>query len=259
MALRRWGPALLLALSVALASLLLSGSAQTPGQNPPEQSQPQPQPSAAPPSYCPPSPAGQPSGAAPSGQAPAEEVAPKPGEICLICNEPVGEGDTVYIVNGQRVPVHRGACDAKLRAELPRVVARLQPVSGFLGDRPGESAVSRVWFFAGLYVLLALLFAALCGQRALHKGRRPVLWFGLGLVFPVLGYLVLAALPKRAIEAPGGVPGGLHKVAATYRPQSCAKCGRENHPSATRCLGCGAPLVPEVVSEVARVAVYRSG
>lgn len=258
MALMRWR-ALLLALSVALAALSLSGSVQTPPRDQPEQSQPQPQTSAAPPSYCPPSPAGQPSGAAPSGQAPAEEVAPKPGEICLICNEPIGEGDTVYIVNGQRVPVHRGACDAKLRAELPRVVARLQPVSGFLGDRPGESAVSRVWFFAGLYVLLALIFAALCGHRALHKGRRPVLWFGLGLVFPVLGYLVLAMLPKRAIEAPGGVPGGLHKVAATYRPQSCAKCGRENHPSATRCLGCGAPLVPDVVSDVARVAVHRSG
>ena len=177
----------------------------------------------------------------------------------MICNQPIGAGDTVYLVNGQRMPVHRGECDSKLRAQLPRVVAQVQPLSGFMGNRPGEGAVSRLWFFVGLYVLLSLTFAALSAQRALHKGRRPVLWFGLGLVFSVLTYVVLTALPKRAIEAPGGVPQGLHKVAATYAPVRCSKCGRQNHPSATRCVGCGAPLVPDIVSEVARVAAGRRG
>jgi len=51
-----------------------------------------------------------------SAQSPNEEVAggeavgprvpAKPGETCIACANPVGSDDSVYLVQGQRVPVH---------------------------------------------------------------------------------------------------------------------------------------------------------
>lgn len=177
---------------------------------------------------------------------------PRPGEICLVCNDPLHAGDAVYLVQGQRVPIHLGACDSKLRSRLQYYLAQLRPRGAFLGDEGERPALSRVWFFAGLYILLGLIFAALCAHYALDAGRSPVAWFGVGLVLNAVGYLLLLTRPKRDILAPGGVPKGLHKVATTHAPQPCLECGGENHPSARRCIHCGAALEPLLDSEAER-------
>src|SRR5574337_1122882 len=36
----------------------------------------------------------------------AQRVPPKSGDICLICNHPVEDDDVVFLVRGQRVPIH---------------------------------------------------------------------------------------------------------------------------------------------------------
>jgi len=192
---------------------------------------------------------------------------PRPGEICIVCNNPVGPDDSVYIVQGQRVPMH-AAEEHEFFSNPQKYLMRMKPVGGALlgadSNQPGmanragsdRQEVSRGWIYGGLYVLLGLVFAAVCAHRALHTGYSPAAWFGLGLVFNAFAYIVLLTRPKRGVVAPAGVPRGLGKIAATHAPQPCPKCGTFNHPAATQCLGCGAHLSPAVESEVRRVGLH---
>lgn len=182
----------------------------------------------------------------------------KLGEICLVCNQPIRAGDATYLVKGQRVPIHLGECDRQLRADPQNILPRLRPRGAFLGAGHDELALSNLWFFAGLYVVLGMIFAALCAHRALHAGHSPVAWFGVGLALHAFGYLLLLTRPKREIDAPAGVPPGLCKIAATHPPQPCPGCGAANHPSAGECIGCGQKLQPAIESEVKRVGLRTS-
>jgi hypothetical protein len=184
-----------------------------------------------------------------------KRVPPKRGDICMICNKPLGEGDVVYQVRGQRVAMHRQELGADLQAQLKQLLAQLEPRGAFLGAQQGQRALSTIWFLVGVYILLGLIFAALCAHRALHAGRSPLAWFGAGLLFNVFAYFALLAARKREVLAPAGVPGGLRKIAATYAPQPCPLCGSLNHPAADACIGCGARLEPRMLSEVARVGL----
>jgi hypothetical protein len=192
-----------------------------------------------------------------NGKILGESVAPKSGEICVVCNEPIGDNDAVYLVKGQRVPVHLIVCYHKLQAHPEVFLAQLQPKGAFLGAGGGEQKASYFWFLAGLYILVGLVFAALCAHQALQSGHSPVTWFGVGLVLNALGYLLLLTRPRGVVAALGGVPKGLHKIAATHAPQPCPGCGKMNHPSATECAGCGGRLQPVVESEVEKAQMDR--
>lgn len=185
----------------------------------------------------------------------ARRVPPRPGDICLVCNHPVDEGDVVFLVRGQRVPIHLEELQSDLRAQLEGLLAQLEPRGAFIGAEQTHRALSRGWFFLGIYILLGLVFAALCAHRALHVGHSPAAWFGMGLLLNAFGYLFLLTRPKREVQAPAGVPGGLHKIAATHSPQACPACGTLNHPSASACIGCGGQLLPKTISEVARAGL----
>jgi hypothetical protein len=197
-------------------------------------------------------------------------VRPNPGEVCIVCNHSVGPDDSVYLVQGQRMPVHAGAEEHEFFLHPRKYLMRMKPVGGALlgadsnqpgmanragNDRPG---VSSMWIYSGLYVLLGLVFAALCAHRALHTGYSPGLWFGLGLVLNAIAYILLLTRPKREVYAPAGVPLGLGKIAVTHAPQRCPQCGAFNHPSAVRCLHCGANLSPRVNSEVNRAGLQSA-
>jgi len=193
------------------------------------------------------------------------KVRAEPGEICIVCNNPVGPDDSVYLVQGQRVPVH--AAEEREFFSHPRMyLMRLKPLGGALlgadSNQPGmanragnDRQEGRTWIYSGLYVLLGLVFAAICAHRALHTGHSPGVWFGLGLVLNVFAYILLLTRPKREVRAPAGVPLGLGKIAATHAPQRCPKCGAFNHPSAVQCLACGASLSAGVESEVRRIGL----
>lgn len=183
-------------------------------------------------------------------------VPAKVGETCLVCNEPLHAGDVVYLVGGQRVPIHLGPCDSALRAQPRHWLAQLRPRGAFLGAEADQPVPSAGWFFLGFYILLGLIFAALCAHQALHVGRSAYGWFAAGLVLNAFGYLILLTRPRREVQAPAGVPRGFGKIAATYAPQPCPKCGATNHPAASECITCGARLAPAVDAEVKRAGLH---
>ena len=201
------------------------------------------------------------------GEVVGPRVSAKPGETCIVCDNPVGPDDAVYLVQGQRVAVHAKE-EREFLSHPRKYLMRLKPLGGALlgadSNQPGmanrtgneRQEVSRTWIYSGLYVLLGLVFAAICAHRALHVGYSPWAWFGLGLVLNAFAYLLLLTRPKRQVKAPAGVPLGLGKIAATHAPQRCPKCGACNHPSAAECLGCGTSLSPGVESEVSRVGLH---
>jgi hypothetical protein len=183
---------------------------------------------------------------------------PKPGEYCSLCYERLQAEDLVYVVWGQRVGVHSGSEDEDFRANPKKWIAHLRPGGAFLGvegalDSP-QQALSGLWFAAGLYVLLGLIFGALCAHRAFHTGYPPGTWFAMGLALNVVAYIALGFKPKREVSAVAGVPHGLRKFASTLEPVPCPACGGTNHPSASKCLECGATLEPQTLSEVEKAS-----
>jgi hypothetical protein len=188
-----------------------------------------------------------------NGKPLGRSVPPRAGDICIVCKRPLGTEGVVYLVNGQRVPIHFVVCYNAFAKEPQKFLAFLQPHGAFLGAGSEEQGLSFGWFYAGLYVLVGLVFAALCAHRAIHSGRNPAAWFAAGLVFNALGYLVLLTRPRQ--QAAADVPEGLGKVAATYAPLPCPDCGALNHPAADRCAECGNKLQSTVSSEVDKLGL----
>jgi len=181
---------------------------------------------------------------------------PKAGEICVVCNNPVGAHDRAYLIQGQRVAVHAGACDRAFRADPARWLKRVKPLGSFLGTEAAEEALSHAWLYGGLYILLGLLFGALNARRALRASRNPLPGFSLGLFLNIFGYIFwrVRFAKGETVVLLGAAPGRA-KLAVTYSPVPCPRCGMNNHPSATYCLSCGAALSPQVTSEVAKLDV----
>ena len=180
-------------------------------------------------------------------------TAPMQGEICVVCDRPVGADDDVYILNGQRMPVHRGECLAELESHLEKYKARMRPSGNFLGvESDAATALTTRWLALGLYVLLGLVFAALSVNRAINAGQSPVPWFFAGFFLNIFAWAVLVARHRRIADQ---APKGLAKVPQTAAPLACPACGHLNHPAASKCLGCGAKLEPAAVSEAARVGL----
>jgi ribosomal protein L40E len=190
-----------------------------------------------------------------NGMVVGTSIQPKPGEICLVCNRPVEGDQLAYLVDGQRVAVHRGICDSSLRSNPRRWLARLKPHGAFLGAEPGQAPLAGAVFYAGLYVLIGLVFGALSAHCAFSAGHQPLGWFALGFFFNIAAYLFLISRPRREVRAPGGIPGRLRKIASTFSPETCPRCGAGNHPSAAQCLGCGTELQPKFRSEVEKAGL----
>jgi hypothetical protein len=193
-----------------------------------------------------------------NGKVLGNEVPSRPDEICIVCKRPIGAEGVVYLVNGQRVPLHVPSCYEKFLNNSRSFLALLQPHGAFLGAGGEGQNLSWGWFLAGLYVLLGLVFGALCAHRALYAGRSPGVWFSLGFALNALGYLWLLTRPKLALQAPGGLPEGLGKMPVTFAPQRCPGCGRLNHPAADRCADCGEKLQPAISSEVGKAGLRSS-
>ena len=182
--------------------------------------------------------------------------APVQGEICVVCNRPVGTDDDVYIVHGQQMAVHRGECLGELESHIEKYKARLRPSGNFLGIEPdATAALTTRWLALGLYVLVGLVFAALSVNRAINAGQSPAPWFFAGFFLNIFAWTVLVARHRRIASL---APKGLAKVPQTAAPLACPTCGHLNHPAASKCLGCGAKLEPATDSEAARAGLGQA-
>ena len=185
-----------------------------------------------------------------AGRAVGHRVESRDGEICLTCGKPITKDDVTYVVDGQRVAVHKGKCVGALAAKPVEWLSKLKPRGAFLDASAAELGLSAGWLLLGSYILVGLIFGALTAHRAFSVGRDPLLWLAVGFLTNIAGFAVLLALPRQEVHALAGVPAGLGKVAATHSPVACPACGAENHPSARVCSGCGGALTPRIVSEV---------
>jgi len=155
------------------------------------------------------------------------EVAVKPGEICIGCNHPIEAHDKTYLVEGQRVAVHRADCDNSLRADPTPFLARLKPRGGFFGgEKAPAGAPGSTGLLVGVGAVVGLGLAGIWAHRTLNRSASP---------------------------AGDPIPAGLAKIPSTRAPQACPLCGATNHPAASQCLECKAPLRPDFPSEVSRL------
>ena len=189
------------------------------------------------------------------GHAVGHRVESRDGEVCLTCGKPITKDEVTYMVDGQRVSVHKGACVGALAAKPVEWLSKLKPRGAFLDAGAATLGLSAGWLVIGSYVLIGLIFSALAAHRAFSVGRDPLLWLVVGFLTNIAGFAVLLILPRQELHALSGVPGGVGKVASTYSPEACPTCGAENHPSARNCSGCGGALIPRLVSEAQRAGL----
>ncbi len=191
----------------------------------------------------------------------ATKSAARPGETCIVCGDSVGADDDAYLMDGQRVAVHKQCCEAKLAENSAKYLGHLRPHGSQFMDTMTPSDGTRprwVWLAIGLYVLSGFVFAALSAYRALNRAIDPLPWFFAGLFLNVFGYLFLLTRPSSiGATSLGALPRGMVKIPATHSPRACPKCRTPNHPAARACVKCGSNLDPLVESEVTRVGLAR--
>jgi len=184
------------------------------------------------------------------------EVPAEAGELCTVCGASLSENDVALIVKGRRVPLDRTMVNEFLQNK-DKYFAKMQARGALFSesvDAPAgtsQGGITWGWFLAGMYVLVALIFGGMSGYIAVGKGLRPIPAFFIGFFLSAFGFLYVVSQP-RAVEE-GKIPAGFVKVPVTSAPVTCSKCAYANHPSASKCAGCGSALEPIVESEVARV------
>lgn len=178
---------------------------------------------------------------------------PGQGEECLVCKQAIHGADVVEVrYQGRRFHVKAEMLEA-FDQDPDAYFQELQGRSGLFDERAvGGGRVSYGWLAFGAYMVLGLIFAAICGYLAIHRGHLPLPWFFAGLAGNVAALFVLYMTP-RGSEMGADVRAGLTKVALTRPPLPCAACGATNHPSAAVCGGCQAALVPGIEAETARI------
>lgn len=181
----------------------------------------------------------------------ALEQRPGAGEQCLVCRQRIHGDDVVEIrYKGRTFFVAAKMLD-DFEGDPDAYFSALQVRSAWFDERAHEGrSVAWGWVAVGCYVLLGLVFAALCGFLAIRRALSPLPWFFVGLVGNVAALVVLLVSPR----------GDPARVGARSRaPMACPACGLSNHPSATACGHCRAVLEPTVQSDVVRsVAISGS-
>ena len=192
--------------------------------------------------------------ASPSSDAGWEILARHPGdgEQCLVCKQPIeGEPAVEIRYKGRVFHVKESMMD-DFRADPEAYFRSMQARSGLFDEAAMPERPMRTgWLAFGVYLVIGLLFGAICGSVAMGRSRPALPWFFAGLAGNVIALGVL--LLTTSAEEGGAAPVGLRKVPRTRAPRPCPHCGATNHPSARACSSCGGALEPKAPAETERV------
>ena len=191
------------------------------------------------------------------GSGPPVEIDRKPGEgeQCIVCEQAIEGLEVVEVrYKGRSFYVAAKMLEA-FENDPDAYFEKLQARSALFDERAMEGRrTQKGWLYFGGYVLVGLIFAAICGYLAISRSLAPLPWFFAGLAGNVAALAVLLATPRGdAAALPAGMPAGLAKVPTTRASVACAGCGAFNHPAASACSGCGSALTPAIEPETARV------
>ncbi len=183
------------------------------------------------------------------------ERRPGEGERCIVCAQQIHGDEIVEVRYKGRTFFVAGKMLDELASNTDTYFQQLQAQSALFDERSMEGRqMSFGWLLFGGYVLLGLIFAALCGYLAVGRSLAPLPWFFAGLVGNLAALIVLLATARGdSTVLPAGIPAGLAKVPTTRTPVTCSECDASNHPSAAVCGGCGRTLSPTVQAETARI------
>lgn len=196
-------------------------------------------------------PNGAPGGAPAGGETPPP--ASKAPEACIVCDGPSGPDAIHESWKGRSVAVCRACGEAAWLADRDALFAKLQARGGLFDEQTDDHPLVGGWMWFGLWALAGVVCAAATCYVALSKGLEPLPWLLAALAFNVIPLMLIVLKPAADLSRlPQGVPAGLAKIATTLAPSACPKCGAANHPAATICTNCGAPLEASASSEVAR-------
>jgi len=196
------------------------------------------------------------SGVASPVQEKAASPAPSTGDArwCIVCEAEAAPGAITETWRGRRVTLCNEQCRAAFLERREELFASLQARGALFDEKAtSERALFSGWFWLGIWALAGLICGAVAVYVAIGKGLAPLPWLLGALAFNGIALILLAARPRGDLSRlPQGVPAGLRKIPTTHAPAACAKCGRENHPSARVCARCGAPMEARIESESAR-------
>lgn len=181
--------------------------------------------------------------------------------VCIVCDEPVAGNETHVVYRGVPHPVCAGYClktweHAVQEGKLDALVFKVEPRGAlFQGDSKflnptfqKNRPLSNNWLWMGIWMVTAIVSGGWAAALAIVSHRSGLLAFIAGFLLPGLGIPVFKILPKKSdkFELRGT------KVPTTHNESYCPQCNHPSHPSAERCIGCGASLTPKFKSEVFR-------
>jgi len=180
---------------------------------------------------------------------------------CIVCDEPVAGNETHVVYRGVPHPVCEGKClkeweHAVQEDKLDALVFKVEPRGAlFQGDSKflnptfqKNHPLSNNWLWMGIWMVTAIVSGGFSAAKAIVLHRSALFAFVLGFLLPGLGILIIKLLPGKSgnFELRGT------KVPTTHNESYCPQCNHPSHPSAERCIGCGASLTPKFKSEVFR-------
>lgn len=180
---------------------------------------------------------------------------------CIVCNKPATGNNTHVVYRGVPYPVCEGKClkeweNAVQEDRLDTIVSRVEPRGAlFQGDSKflnpkfqKANTLSIRWLWLGIWLVVAIVSGGFSAAMAIVSHRSGLFAFVLGFLLPGLGILIIKLLPGKSgkFELRGT------KIPTTHNESYCPQCNHPSHPSAERCIGCGASLTPKFKSEVFR-------
>ncbi len=180
---------------------------------------------------------------------------------CIVCNGPVAEDEAQVVYRGVSHPVCPGHClkewELAVQEErLDPIVFKVEPRGAlFQGDSKflnptfqKNRPLSNNLLWLGIWMVVAIVSGSFSAVMAIVSHRSGLFAFVLGFLLPGLGILIIKLLPGKSgkFELRGT------KVPSTHNESYCPQCNHPSHPSAERCIGCGASLTPKFKSEVFR-------